>query len=174
MTRQNTLEVITTEDGTIVCFEPITEVGNDIICGSFSAPSDLINANLFIREISTSQIPEDRRYFSYRINAQGNVEEIKHQRPIEEIQNEIVNKVQERLDSFARSKGYDGILSACTYATSSAVKFKVEGQYCVDSRDRTWGALYQILAEVQNGTRPIPSCYEDIEKDLPVLAWPSL
>ena len=174
MIKQNTLEVITTEEGTIVCFEPITEIGNDIISGSFSAPSDLINVNLFIRKINTSQIPEDRRYFSYRINAQGNVEEIKHQRPIEEIQNEIVNKVQDRLDSFARSNGYDGILSACTYATSSIVKFKVEGQYCVDSRDRTWGALYQILAEVQSGNRPIPNGYEDIEKDLPVLAWPSL
>jgi hypothetical protein len=174
MTRQNTLEVITTEDGTIVCFEPITEIGNDIISGSFSAPSDLIGVNLFIKQINTSQIPEDRRYFSYRINSQGNVEEIKHQRPIEEIQNEIVNKVQDRLDSFARSKGYDGILSACTYATSSIVKFKVEGQYCVDSRDRTWGALYQILAEVQSGNRPIHESYQDIEKDLPVLAWPSL
>lgn len=174
MTKQNTLEVLTTEDGTIVCFEPISEIGNDIICGSFSAPIDLIGANLFPATINTSQIPEDRRYFSYRINAQGNVEEIKHQKSIKDIQNEIINKVQDRLDSFARSKGYDSILSACTYATSSIVKFKVEGQYCVDSRDRTWGALYQILEEVQKGARPIPSCYEDIEKGLPVLTWPSL
>ena len=169
-----TQEVITQEDGTIICFEDITIEGGGIRSGSYSAPDFLLGSALFIKEIQKDQIPEDRAYFSYRINAQGNVEEIKHQRPIEEIQNEIVNKVQDRLDSFARSKGYDGILSACTYATSSAVKFKVEGQYCVDSRDRTWGALYQILAEVQNGTRPIPSCYEDIEKDLPVLTWPSL
>lgn len=174
MTNRNTVDVIVQEDSTIVCFEEIIKDGNDIRCGSFSVPSDLINVNLFIRKISTSQIPEDRRYFSYRINAQGDVEEIKHQRPVEDIQNEIVNKVQDRLDSFARSKGYDGILSACTYATSSIVKFKVEGQYCVDSRDRTWGTLYQILAEVQSGNRLIPNGYEDIEKDLPVLTWPSL
>ena len=174
MISKNTTEVIVQEDSTIVCFEEIIKDGNDLRCGTFSAPSDLIGVNLFIKQINTSQIPEDRRYFSYRINAQGNVEEIKYQRPIEEIQNEIVNKVQDRLDSFARSKGYDNILSACTYATSSIVKFKVEGQYCVDSRDRTWGALYQILAEVQNGTRPIPESYQDIEKDLPVLNWPSL
>ena len=174
MTNRNTVDVIVQEDSTIVCFEEIIKDGNDIRCGTFSAPSDLIGISLFIKQINTSQIPEDRRYFSYRINAQGDVEEIKHQRPVEEIQNEIVNKVQERLDNFARTKNYDDILSACTYATSSIVKFKVEGQYCVDSRDKTWGALYQILAEVQNGTRPIPESYEDIEKDLPVLDWPSL
>ena len=169
-----TQEVITQEDGTIICFEDITIEGGGIRSGSYSAPDFLLGSTLFIKEIQKDQIPEDRRYFSYRINAQGDVEEIKHQRPIEDIQNEIVNKVQDRLDSFARSKGYDGILSACTYATSNIVKFKVEGQYCVDSRDKTWGALYQILAEVQTGNRPIPSGYEDIEKDLPVLTWPSL
>ena len=169
-----TQEVITQEDGTIICFEDITIDGGGIRSGSYSAPDFLLGSTLFIKEIQKDQIPEDRRYFSYRINAQGDVEEIKHQRPIEDIQNEIVNKVQERLDNFARTKNYDDILSACTYATSSIVKFKVEGQYCVDSRDKTWGALYQILAEVQNGTRPIPESYQDIEKDLPVLAWPSL
>ena len=86
----------------------------------------------------------------------------------------IINAVQDRLDNFARTKNYDGILSACTYATSTVVKFKVEGQYCVDSRDKTWAKLYEILGEAQSGDRPIPSCYEDIEKDLPVLTWPSL
>lgn len=86
----------------------------------------------------------------------------------------IINAVQDRLDNFARTKNYDEILSACTYATSTVAKFKVEGQYCVDSRDKTWAKLYEILGDIQLGKRPIPSSYSDIEKDLPVLTWPSL
>lgn len=85
----------------------------------------------------------------------------------------IVQQVQLRLDTFAKTKNYDGILSACTYATSVNPKFKAEGQYCVEARDNTWAILYQILEDVQAGIRPAPSAYQDIEPELPILAWPS-
>lgn len=85
----------------------------------------------------------------------------------------IVAQAQERLDAFARTREYDGILSACTYATSSVPKFKAEGQYCVDARDATWNSLYTMMAEVEAGTRPMPTGYADIEADLPPLAWPA-
>lgn len=91
----------------------------------------------------------------------------------EEIQSEIVQATQKRLDDFARTRLYDGILSLCTYATSTVPKFKAEGQYGVEARDATWAKLYQILAEVEAGTRPVPSGYADIEPDLPALAWPA-
>lgn len=85
----------------------------------------------------------------------------------------IVEATQKRLDDFAKTRNYDGILSACTYATSAIPKFQTEGQYCVGARDATWAALYQILADVQAGTRTMPTGYADIEPDLPVLAWPA-
>jgi hypothetical protein len=91
----------------------------------------------------------------------------------EELQAEIVEATQKRLDDFARTRNYDGILSACTYASSSVPKFAAEGQYCVDARDNTWATLYTILAEVQAGTRPVPGGFADIEPDLPVLVWPA-
>ena len=91
----------------------------------------------------------------------------------EELKSEIVAATQQRLDDFARTRGYDGILSACTYATSTVPKFQAEGQYCVNARDATWAKLYQILAEVEAGTRPMPSGYADIEPELPVLEWPA-
>lgn len=90
----------------------------------------------------------------------------------EELQAEIVAATQKRLDDFARTRSYDGILSACTYATSTVEKFKAEGQYCVEARDATWAKLYEILGEVEAGTRPMPSGYADIEPELPALAWP--
>lgn len=91
----------------------------------------------------------------------------------EQIKAEIVEATQKRLDDFARTRNYDNIMSACTYATSAVPKFAAEGQYCVNARDNTWAALYAILAEVEAGTRPMPSGYTDIEPLLPVLEWPT-
>jgi hypothetical protein len=84
----------------------------------------------------------------------------------------IADATQERLDAFARTRNYDGILSASTYAVSTNAKFAAEGQYCVNARDATWATLYAILAEVEAGTRPIPTSFADIEPDLPILEWP--
>lgn len=91
---------------------------------------------------------------------------------IKQVTDNIVQQTQQRLDDFAQTRNYDGILSLCTYATSTFPKFKVEGQYGVEARDATWETLYQILAEVEAGTRPMPNSYADIEPDLPPLVWP--
>jgi hypothetical protein len=80
--------------------------------------------------------------------------------------------VQERLDAWARTRNYDGILSACTYATSSVAKFRAEGQAAVDARDATWARCYEILTEVDAGTRPAPTDMADVLDDLPTLTWP--
>ena len=85
---------------------------------------------------------------------------------------QIVQATQTRLDAFAQGRNYDGILSACSYATSTVPKFQAEGQYCVQARDATWAALYAILAQVQAGERPLPQGYADLETELPILAWP--
>lgn len=96
--------------------------------------------------------------------------------PQEELRNrlatEVVASTQKRLDDFAKTRNYDGILSLCTYATSLNAKFKAEGQYGVEARDATWAKLYDMLAEVEFGTRPKPNGYSDVEPELPVLAWP--
>jgi hypothetical protein len=88
------------------------------------------------------------------------------------LQENVVSQTQQRLDSFAQTRGYDGVLSLCTYATSANPKFMQEGQYGVEARDATWTKLYEILAEVETGTRPVPSSYAEIEDELPVLVWP--
>ena len=85
----------------------------------------------------------------------------------------ITERVQERLDAFARTRGYDNIVSACSYATSTHPKYGPEGRYCVAVREQTWDTLFVIEADVIAGERPMPRCYEDIESELPVLAWPA-
>ena len=91
---------------------------------------------------------------------------------VEQIIAQFTAAVQKRLDEFARTRGYDNILSAASYATSTNPKFAAEGQYAVAARDATWAKCYEILAEVQAGTRPMPSSFADIEPLLPVLEWP--
>lgn len=88
------------------------------------------------------------------------------------LQQEVVDATQQRLDDFAQTRQYDGILSACTYSTSPTQKFQDEGQYCVAQRDATWAKLYEMLAEIEAGTRPIPQSFADIEPELPALVWP--
>ena len=89
------------------------------------------------------------------------------------IKQEITVAVQARLDDFAKTRDYDNVLSACSYATSTHAKYGVEGQYCVAAREATWDAMYAFMAEVVAGTRPMPTNYADIEPLLPALAWPN-
>jgi hypothetical protein len=95
---------------------------------------------------------------------------INHQKVAEKKISDFVVKVQARLDAFARTRGYDGILSACTYAVSTNPKFAAEGQYCVQVRDATWAKCYEILNAVQAGERPVPT-WEEVEAELPALEW---
>ena len=80
--------------------------------------------------------------------------------------------VQKRLDNFAQSRGYDNMLSAATYATSTIAKFAAEGRAAVDARDSTWAACYAVLAAVQSGDRDMPTL-ERLLAELPILAWPN-
>lgn len=87
-------------------------------------------------------------------------------------QSEFTAAIQKRLDDFAKTRNYDSALSAATYATSTNLKFAVEGQYMVEVRDDTWAAGYAILDDVLAGNRAVPNSIEDFENELPPLAWP--
>lgn len=89
------------------------------------------------------------------------------------IRDSITESVQQRLDDFARTRGYDNIVSACSYATSQHPKYGPEGRHCVTAREATWDAMFSIEAEVLASTRPMPMSYEEIADELPVLVWPA-
>jgi hypothetical protein len=84
----------------------------------------------------------------------------------------VVDAVQKRLDNFAQTRGYDGILSACTYAGSKVEKFRIEGDYCVEVRDQHWAACWRLLAEVESGVRPMPGAVSEVVAQMPPLVWP--
>lgn len=88
----------------------------------------------------------------------------------EEIQQALVQAVQNHLDATARTRGYDGILSLCSYASSGDATFAAEGQAGVAWRDACWRHCYGVMADVQNAARAIPTEAE-LVAELPVIGW---
>jgi len=78
----------------------------------------------------------------------------------------IEDSVQYLLDNEAKNKGYDNIISACTYA-SFTNPFQEEGQKFVEWRGNVWATCYQILTEVDSGTRSEPT-WEELLVELPI------
>lgn len=82
----------------------------------------------------------------------------------DQIQTAICTEVQGRLDDFARTLGYDSLLSACAYATSANPAWQRDAQRCITARDETWAALFTAFTD-----DPPPASYTDIESRLPNL-----
>ena len=74
--------------------------------------------------------------------------------------------IQRHLDATAQAYGYTNIFTATTYATSASPRFGPEGIALRDWRDQVWAAGYQILSDVQNDVRVMPSD-EDLLTELP-------
>lgn len=88
---------------------------------------------------------------------------------MDRIRAEVIARTQVRLDEFARTRGYDGILSAATYYNSTIAQFAAEGHYAVLARDLTWQKLIQLNEDPDF----LPVDYTDVEPLLPALAWPA-
>ena len=120
-----------------------------------------------------------RDKFSDVVDEDGNVvktvaEQIQEMRDAEAkaLQDTYVNAVQAHLDAEARTRNYDSILSLCTYATSTDVKFAAEGQAGVAWRDAVWAKCYSTLVDVATGVRTQPTVEEFIA-ELPTIIWPA-
>ncbi|WP_324730965.1 hypothetical protein [Pseudomonas paeninsulae] len=84
----------------------------------------------------------------------------------------LTQAVQAYMDTIARSHGYDGILSLCSYATSSVAQFAAEGQAGVVWRDGCWSVGHQIADDVRAGLRPTPTLAQVFD-ELPSMVWPA-
>jgi hypothetical protein len=90
-----------------------------------------------------------------------------------QIEAQKVAVVQKHMDDAARALRYDSIANAVTYAEESSVpKFQAEGQAFRAWRSMVWDKCYSILAEVQAGTRDIPTD-EELIAELPALQLPA-
>lgn len=86
-----------------------------------------------------------------------------------EVQRSLVNAVQAYLDAKAREKGYDGILSAASYAgLPEGEPFQAEGLVYAKWRSAVWTYCYAQLDAVTAGAKAVPTAAELIA-ELPAL-----
>ena len=64
---------------------------------------------------------------------------------------------QTQLDSVAQAWGYDSLVSAASYASSSNTKFKAEGIALINWRDSYWSQAYVIEAAIVEGRQAMPA-----------------
>lgn len=76
--------------------------------------------------------------------------------------------IQALLDEKARAKGYDDMVSACSYAGYEN-PFRVEGESFGIWRANVWTYGYEQLALIQMGAREMPTL-EDFLAELPTMA----
>lgn len=90
---------------------------------------------------------------------------------IARIQELITERVQQRLDRFANEHGYDGILSAVSYVSSTNTQWSTDAKTAIEARDLTWAALHELEADIQAGKVALPNTWAKVEAYLPTLSW---
>lgn len=91
----------------------------------------------------------------------------------EQIVATIAAAVQAHMDATAKTAGYDNIASAVTYADEPAVaRFQTEGRAFRAWRSLVWAACYQLVGEVNAGTRE-PMSADQVIAELPAFALPA-
>ena len=90
--------------------------------------------------------------------------------PLEELQAKeaklVETTIQKILDDSSISRGYDNIVSECSYATSTGA-FGTEAQKTVNWRDAVWTYVFTVQADVMAGTMPKPTL-EELVAGLPI------
>ncbi len=79
--------------------------------------------------------------------------------------------VENFVDEVARDRGYSNGVACVSYETSTIALWSAEAQAFKIWRDRVWGQALQVLSEVQEGVRDIPTKGEFFDL-LPKMIWP--
>ena len=85
----------------------------------------------------------------------------------DEIKSIFTSAIQNHMDVKAQEKNYDNIVSACSYAGYDN-PFRAESEAYGVWRANCWQVGYQILAEVEAGTIPMPTI-EEVLAEMPEL-----
>jgi hypothetical protein len=87
----------------------------------------------------------------------------------EQIKNQFSVAVDSYLNAVAQEKSYYSILSACSYAGAPNY-FQEESQAFITWRGAVWSTAFSILADVEAGTRAVPT-KEELIAELPIFEY---
>lgn len=79
--------------------------------------------------------------------------------------------IQNHLDTTAMDRGYDGIISACSYKDDPDPVFKSEGMAAYSWRSAVWAYSRDQLAAITGGQRQAPPTPADFINELPTISW---
>lgn len=123
-----------------------------------------------ITEEHTEEIKKPIYGMVYRNMTEAEMQEIP-QPSVEEIKQQYLAMVDNYLDETVKTRGYDNILSACSYADDDTDKvFQAEGIACRKWRSLVYRQCLTILADVEAGKRHIPT-EQELIAELPKLEW---
>lgn len=107
--------------------------------------------------------------FQEIVNSGFNIEE-PEQPTVEEIIQEIKDRIQLLLDDTARQKNYDNGVSLASYANSTIDSFKQEALSFIQWRDTVWNTCYHYLDLYQKGEYEFTTV-SDFLSLLPTFNW---
>lgn len=84
--------------------------------------------------------------------------------PVLSVKEHVTYVLNNMLNSFAAEKGYDSIISACSYSTSTIPTFRAEALRSIAVRDAVWVAVLEALEDASK----TPA---EILDSLPALTW---
>lgn len=128
----------------------------------------LVIRNLDGKVVAPCQSAEDPDFIAYIEWAmtEGNVPILDKTIPI--IEKDVIDVVQNLLNTTAQSKRYDNMLSLSTYINSTVPQFKAEAEAGILWRDNCWSTCYDILASGVEITS-----IDEVLAQLPSIVWPS-
>jgi hypothetical protein len=89
----------------------------------------------------------------------------------EKITRRVSVALSNRMDEFARTRGYDNMLAACTYVSSTNPTFASEGARCVAIRDEQWGHLFSVFEKIDAGEIQMPENFNAFMDSFPSMTW---
>jgi hypothetical protein len=136
----------------------------------------LTNSNAVIRNADNTYIPFDPANSDYQgfleWQAKGNTPVPVDTPSQEELIAKNITAIQKELDRQSSIRGYDNIISACSYAAQpEGAPFQAEGVAFQAWRSAVWAQAYAYLDQVNQGQSTLPSPQEAVEM-MPVLVLP--
>lgn len=126
--------------------------------------------NSIIRVSDGASIPPDPENVDYQavleFIAAGNTPAPADPPTADQIRAQYEAAAQSLLDSTACTWGYDSLMSAASYASSGAARYKAEADALITWRDALWQAAYNVEVSVQGGAA-MPATEADFLAMLP-------
>jgi len=76
-------------------------------------------------------------------------------------------KLDQIIDAYAQSWGYNSIVSAASYSTSSVDQFRMEAAALIGWRDSVWTWASKIVSNIKKGLLAPPSSFELLTVEMP-------